>query len=176
MKPRFEPRLPRMSSWKNIKLHTLDSTSGPLHQQQVFCHWTIKARYHMFPQINISSIQNYQLSFLLVTFTGLADLFPQLGSSDEQLCGDSMYLALMVPLKNTYFWCRGLGSNPGLWSLIFVHADILGRLGSNLVFIVPFGTSTMEFGTEVWLVPFGIMLSKSQLDRSIFRLYIPNCE
>jgi hypothetical protein len=29
----------------------------------------------------ISSIQNYQgLSFLPVTFTGLADLFPQLGS------------------------------------------------------------------------------------------------
>jgi hypothetical protein len=32
-------------------------------------------------QENISSIQNYQgLSFLPVTFTGLADLFPQLGS------------------------------------------------------------------------------------------------
>jgi hypothetical protein len=32
-------------------------------------------------QENISSIQNYQgLSFLSVTFTGLADLFPQLGS------------------------------------------------------------------------------------------------
>jgi hypothetical protein len=39
-------------------------------------------------QENISSIQNYQgLSFLLVTFTGLADLFPQLGSSHGQLCG-----------------------------------------------------------------------------------------
>jgi hypothetical protein len=32
-------------------------------------------------QENISSIQNYQgLSFLPVTFSGLADLFPQLGS------------------------------------------------------------------------------------------------
>ncbi len=32
-------------------------------------------------QENVSSIQNYQgLSFLPVTFTGLADLFPQLGS------------------------------------------------------------------------------------------------
>ncbi len=32
-------------------------------------------------QENICSIQNYQgLSFLQVTFTGLADLFPQLGS------------------------------------------------------------------------------------------------
>jgi hypothetical protein len=34
-----------------------------------------------FIQEIISSIQNYQgLSFLPVTFTGLADLFPQLGS------------------------------------------------------------------------------------------------
>jgi hypothetical protein len=40
----------------------------------------------------ISSIQNYQgLSFLPVTFTGLADLFPQLGSQDGQLCGALMY-------------------------------------------------------------------------------------
>jgi hypothetical protein len=38
-------------------------------------------------QANISSIQNYQeLSFLPVTFTDLADLFPQLRSSDGQLC------------------------------------------------------------------------------------------
>ncbi len=29
MKTRFEPRLPRMSSWKNITLHTLNSNSGP---------------------------------------------------------------------------------------------------------------------------------------------------
>jgi hypothetical protein len=31
------------------------------------------------------------------------------------------------------------------------------KLGSNLIFIVPFGTSNVEFGTEVWLVSFGIM-------------------
>jgi hypothetical protein len=42
-------------------------------------------------------------------------------------------------------------------NLNIFHADILGRLGSNLVFIVPFGTSYVEFGTEVWLFPFGIM-------------------
>ncbi len=41
---------------------------------------------------NISFIQNYLgLSFLPVTFTGLADLFPQLGSWDGQLCGDIMF-------------------------------------------------------------------------------------
>jgi hypothetical protein len=40
--------------------------------------------------------------------------------------------------------------------IIFL-VDILGRLGSNLVFIVPFETSYVEFGSEVWLVPFGIM-------------------
>jgi hypothetical protein len=33
----------------------------------------------------------------------------------------------------------------------------LGRLGSNLVFIVPYGTSNVEFGSEVWVVPFGFM-------------------
>jgi hypothetical protein len=75
----------------------LDLNSGPLHQSQVYSHWTIKARYRGSPQTNISSIQNYQgLSLLPVTFTGLADLFPQLGSSHEQLCGDSMYLDFMV--------------------------------------------------------------------------------
>jgi hypothetical protein len=47
------------------------------------------------------------------------------------------------------FWVRNLG-------VVFTifYADILGRLGSNLVFIVPFGISYVEFGTEVWLVPF----------------------
>jgi hypothetical protein len=49
------------------------------------------------------------------------------------------------------------GSSPGCEVYFFLHADILGRLGSNLVFIVPFGTSYVEFGAEVWLVPFGIM-------------------
>jgi hypothetical protein len=78
---------------KNMNLHTLDLSLGPLHQLQVFCHWTIKARYQRCPQINISSIQNYQgLSFLPVTFTGLADLFPQLWSLNERLCRDSLYL------------------------------------------------------------------------------------
>jgi hypothetical protein len=32
------------------KFHTLDLNSGPMYQIQVFCHWTIKARYLMFPQ------------------------------------------------------------------------------------------------------------------------------
>ncbi len=39
----------------------------------------------------ISSIQNYQgLSFLSVTFIGLADLFPQLESWHGQLCVEIM--------------------------------------------------------------------------------------
>jgi hypothetical protein len=43
-------------------------------------------------QDNLGSIQNYQgLSFLLVTFPGLADLFPQLKSRHGQLCGDILY-------------------------------------------------------------------------------------
>ncbi len=55
-------------------------------------------------QENNSSIQNYQgLSFLPVTFTGLADAFPKLGSLHGQLCGGIMYLALMVQWQNTCF-------------------------------------------------------------------------
>jgi hypothetical protein len=91
-----------------------------------------------------------------VTFTGLADLFPQLRSLHEQLCGDSLYLALVVQCRNTYNCCRDPGFESWV-SLIFFHADILGRLGSKLVFIFPFETSYVEFGTELWLVPFGIM-------------------
>jgi hypothetical protein len=68
-----------------------------------------------------------------------------------------MYLALVVKCQNTYNCFRGPGFKAWVRLLIFFHADILGRLGSNLVFIVPFGTSYVEFGTEVWLVPFGIM-------------------
>ncbi len=105
------------------------------------------------------------------SLTDLADLFPQLGSSHKQLCGNCIiYLALMVQCLHTDNWCRGPGFESLVRSLLFFNADILGRLGSNLVFIVPFGTSNVEFGTEVWLVPFGIMLSISQLDRSIFRI------
>jgi hypothetical protein len=96
-------------------------------------------------------------SFLAVTFTGLADLFPQLGSWHVQLCGDFKNLALVVQCQNTWYCCSGPGFESCLWSLMFFHADILGRLGSNLVFIVPFGTSYVEFGAELWLVPFGIM-------------------
>jgi hypothetical protein len=49
-------------------------------------------------------------------------------------------------------WVCILGVNFNIF-----YADILGRLGSNLVFLVPFGTSYVEFGSEVWLIPFGIM-------------------
>jgi hypothetical protein len=48
-------------------------------------------------QENISSIQSYQgLSFLPVTFTGLADLLPQLDLDMHSFVGNIMYLALVV--------------------------------------------------------------------------------
>ncbi len=50
MKTSFEPRLPRMSSWKSIKNHTLDLNSGPLHHWQIFSHCAITARDLMSPQ------------------------------------------------------------------------------------------------------------------------------
>jgi hypothetical protein len=58
-------------------------------------------------------------SFLPVTYTGLADLFPQLGSSHEQLCGTFMYLALVFQCQNTYNSCRGPGFESCVWILIF---------------------------------------------------------
>jgi hypothetical protein len=66
-------------------------------------------------------------------------------------------MALVVRCQNTYKSCRGPGFESWVRFFIFFHADILGRQGSNLVFIVPFGTSYVEFGSELWLVPFGIM-------------------
>ncbi len=58
---------------------------------------------------NISSIQNYQgLSLLPVTFTAWFGRFvPSTGSWHGQLCGDIMYLALIVQWQNTCQWCRG---------------------------------------------------------------------
>jgi hypothetical protein len=58
-------------------------------------------RYPRFPHINISSIQNLQGLIL----AGHFDLFPQ----HEQLCGQFMYLALVVQCQNTYNRSRGLG-------------------------------------------------------------------
>ncbi len=149
MKTRFEPRLPRMSSWN--KLHNLDLNSGTLQMLQVFCHWTIKADTKGSYISILIPLRTTKNSFLSVTFTGSADLFSQLGSSHVQLCGDTMYLALVVQCQNTYSCCRGPGSESWMWILLCFHADILGRL--NLVFIVPFGTSYVEFWSEVWLVP-----------------------
>ena len=70
-----------------------------------------------------------------VTFTGLADLFPQLGSSHEQLCGDFMYLALKVQCQDTYvFLMQGSYVQiQGVKFNFFFHDDIPGGLGSNLV-------------------------------------------
>jgi hypothetical protein len=45
-----------------------------------------------------------------------------------------------------------LGSNPRCELCNIFHADILERLGSNLVFKDPFGTSYMEFRSEVCTV------------------------
>ncbi len=116
---------------KLLNFTPLDLNSGPLHQYQVLCHWTTTARYLSFQQINISSLQNYQrLSFLPVTFTGLAALFPQLGSWHDN---DKILISV----------AGVLGLNPEC-SLIFFHADILVGLGSNLVFKVPFGITFLQ--------------------------------
>jgi hypothetical protein len=80
-----------------------------LAKTQVFCHWTIKADTSGFHISILVPIRTTKDSFLPVTFTGLADLFPQLGSLHQQLCGDTMYLAWVVQYQNTNNCCRGPG-------------------------------------------------------------------
>jgi hypothetical protein len=91
-------------------------------------------------QENVSFIQNYQgLSFLPVTFPGLADLVTPLGSLHGQLCGH---------IKHQHWWssgkilacdARGPEFKTSLLCLLLFHAYNLGSLGSNLAFIIPFG-------------------------------------
>jgi hypothetical protein len=91
-------------------------------------------------QENISSIQNYQgLLFLQVTFTGLADLFPQLGTLHGQLCGDIMYQLWWSSGKILASYARWPEFKSRVLCLLFFHDDILGSQGSYLAFIIPFG-------------------------------------
>jgi hypothetical protein len=100
----------------------------------------------------ISSVQNYQgLSFLPVTFTGLADMFPQLGSWHGQLCGYTLYQLWWSNGKIPACDARGSEFKSRVLCLLLFQDDTLGSLGSNLVFIIPFGI--MKFLTEYheWL-------------------------
>jgi hypothetical protein len=91
-------------------------------------------------QENVSSIQNYQgLSFLPVTLTGLGDLFPQLGSSHDYLCGTIIQQLWWSSGKILACDARGSEVKSSVLCLLLFHAYILGSLGSNLVFIIPFG-------------------------------------
>jgi hypothetical protein len=91
-------------------------------------------------QENVSSIQNYQgLSFLPVTFTCLADLFPQLGFRHGQLCGNVIHQHWWSSDKILACDARGPEFKSSMLCLLLFHAYILGSLGSNLAFIIPFG-------------------------------------
>jgi hypothetical protein len=85
-------------------------------------------------QGNVSSIQNYQgLSFLPVTFTGLANLFPQ------QLCGNLNYQHWWSSGKILASGARGPEFKFSVLCLLLFHDDILWSLGLNLAFMIPFG-------------------------------------
>ncbi len=82
-------------------------------------------------QENLSSIQNYQgLSFLSVTFPGLADLFPQLGSWHGQACGDILYQLWWSSGKILQCNAGGPEFKSMVLFLQLFHYDILWSLGS----------------------------------------------
>jgi hypothetical protein len=132
------------------KLYSLDLNSGLLYKWQVFCHWTIKVIINV---THISILVPCRTTVLRTHSCRSLLLVWQICS----LNWDLYFNSPMVQCQNTYNCCRGPGFESWVKLLTIFHADILGRLGSNLVFIVPFGTLYVEFGSEVWLVPFGIM-------------------
>jgi hypothetical protein len=78
-------------------------------------------------QENISSIQNYQgLSFLPVTFTGLADLFPQLGFDMNSFVG-TLCISFDGPVAKHWLWKQGdLSSNSVCYVYYFFMMTSLG--------------------------------------------------
>ncbi len=78
-------------------------------------------------QENISSIQNYQeLSFLPVTLTSMADLFPWQRLTWTALW-DSYVSALMVQWQNTCLWCKGASN---LVYYVFFYFFMMTSLGA----------------------------------------------
>ncbi len=57
----------------------------------------------------------------------------------RQLCESTLYQLRWSSGKILPSDAGGLSSNPGYDVLLLFHNDILGSLGSNLVFIIPFG-------------------------------------
>ncbi len=113
MNTRFEPRIPRMSSWKNFTswFWTLDPcisgkyfVTGPSTQISIIFHISILVQF-----------RTTKDSFLLVTFTGLANLFPPPVSLNQQLCGN--YVSCIGRPMSKYIhllqgsWVRILGVN-----------------------------------------------------------------
>jgi hypothetical protein len=97
-------------------------------------HTSVKNPTYEFPkrnihsiQENLSSIQNYQgLSFLPVTFPGLADLFSQLGSSHGQVCGNNLFSFDGPVAKYLQVMQGGLSSKPGCYVYNFFIMTSLG--------------------------------------------------
>jgi hypothetical protein len=106
-----------------------------------------QSRYQHFPHINISSMQNYYGLILAGHFYWFGRFVPSTGIFTWTALLEPYVSGFGVQCQNTYICCRGPGFESWVWILTFFHADILGRLGSNLVFIVLFGTLYLEFGS-----------------------------
>ncbi len=114
MKTRFEPSLPRMSAWKNIKIQ--DSKPGPLQQLYVLWHWTTKPRYIESPQICSCEDHSWgNKSAKPVKVTGKNESLVVLNVTNIDMW-DHLVSPLMVQWQNTCQICRGPEFKPRVLS------------------------------------------------------------
>ncbi len=107
---------------------------------------------------------------LPITFIGLADLFPKLGSWHVQICLSNMYLALMVQRKLHTSNAGGPRSNP--WGKIWYYfAMEVGGPRSNWVFIVSFGIILVQQLTWEWLWTYSNEIWERVLANSLKGIY-----
>jgi hypothetical protein len=169
MKTRFEPMLPRMSSWKN--LHSWELNLGLLYKKQVFCHWTIKADTKGSHISILVSFRTTKDSVLPVTFT------------DLEICSLNwdFHMNSFVGMLSILLW----------WSNVKILTNVAGILGEILNifsswhpgetgFKSGFHSSFWDFICRIWKWVMASSFWDHVIQISIrqvhFQVNIPNCE
>ncbi len=126
----IEPGLPKMSMWKNNEVHTLDSNSGRPCQNWILCHWTIRATV---------DVINLHKAVLARSQLGEQTLWMELIFSSSSF-GNIVFHSWKLVILSLGEYCFQIRPTRRLVGFYFY-----------------FWNSYLEFWTEVWLVPFGIM-------------------